>query len=108
MFQTVVTLTLPICLATCVAFGLTLSAAMISARFSGGRCLLAALPAVSSMPAFLAIFQTVETAAPTCRGDLICVRVLVERSEDFSAFFCRKQQNTIRLAGINEFLDHRG
>src|SRR3984957_16643319 len=67
IFQTPTPLTPPTSLATAVALGLTLSAATISARFSGATRLLqprAAIPAVSSIPAFLAIFQTPAALTP--------------------------------------------
>src|ERR1700733_3306487 len=67
IFQTPTPLTPPTSRATAVALGLTLSAAIISARFSGGTRLLqprAAIPAVRSIPAFLAIFQTPAALTP--------------------------------------------
>jgi len=85
---TVGLLTPPTCPATALAFGLALSAAMIFARFFGGRDIRAGLPTGSWMPARLAILQTVKTdTPPTCLATAFALGLALSAAMIFARFF---------------------
>jgi hypothetical protein len=81
IFQTTTLLTPPICLATSEAFGLSLSAPMIWARWSA-ESRFPDSAAASVMPAALAILPTFLAHATDFPSNLFCVRVVLERTND--------------------------